>query len=60
MSNISSSFKAPSWQHFFMDNSALKYSDDMLSQIREAGSHGTSPVEILKHFPNIPALVSFV
>jgi hypothetical protein len=56
MSIVSSSFKAPSWRRFFIDNNALKYSDDMLSQIREAGSHGTSPVEIFETFSKNPGI----
>jgi hypothetical protein len=56
MSNVSSSFKASSWRQFLMSNNALKYSDSMIPQIRDAGCHGTPLIEIFETFSKNPGI----
>jgi hypothetical protein len=40
MSNTASSFKAPTWRKFFLENAKLRYSDCLLQKIRETGNYG--------------------
>jgi len=39
-----------------MENNALRYSNNMLSQIREAGGPGSSPFEIFETFSKNPGI----
>ena len=56
MSNITCSFKAPSWRKFLMENKSLNYSDNLLPQLRTTGSPGSSPFEIFETLSKNPGI----
>jgi hypothetical protein len=56
MANIQALTKASSWRNFFMENSLLDYSNDMLTKINDSAHIGISSTKIFKTFSKNPGI----